>query len=135
MEKQGIGLSVILVGIAIIGYVWFKRNKPTTAKKQEEDLKVVSNEIIGGGAKSIDKPFQYSITQTQNQDTNPYVMNTVDIKYDNLSPKEKEDLRKAIGNIPDPSAIYSGQVVINNSSLNQLSNYDFSKVDWSNIKI
>ena len=141
MKKQNIGAVVILAGIGIIGFIWFKRNKPTTADKQLADLTVQSNALNTGSAESIDKPFEYSQETINSAGSNPYTISTVGDMYSNLTPAQIKDLGEAVNQACPSCAslgnIGTGQIAINmqNSSLNQLSNYDFSSVDWSNIKI
>jgi len=133
MKKQNIGAVVILAGIGIIGFIWFKRNKPTTADKQLAELTAQSNTLNTGSAESIDKPFEYSQQTINSAGSNPYTESTFTWVNEDLTPKEYQDIKNAIGTINDPSAIFSGQVVLDNSNLNQLSNYDFSNVNWSNL--
>jgi len=42
-NKTKIGTLVILGGIALLGYFYFKKNKPTVAESQSEDLKKLSD--------------------------------------------------------------------------------------------
>jgi hypothetical protein len=141
MKKESIGAVVILAGIGIIGFIWFKRNKPTTADKQLADLTAQSNALNTGSAESIDKPFEYSQETINSAGSNPYTISTVGDMYSNLTPAEVQALSVAVNQACPSCAglanIGTGQIAINmeNSGLNQLSNYDFSSVDWSNIKI
>jgi hypothetical protein len=50
-NKNKIGALVILGGIALLGYVYFKKTKPTTAKKQLEDLTKQADYYKNEGAK------------------------------------------------------------------------------------
>ena len=68
MNKSNLGALIILGGVAIIGFVWFRRNKPTTSDKQLAELIAKSNSI----ADSIDKPFVYTEEQKKNRFKNPY---------------------------------------------------------------
>lgn len=131
MKKENIGSVVILAGIAIIGFFWFRRNKPTTSNKQLADLTTQSNSLNTGSSDIIDKPFEYSQEAINSAGSNPYTNST--FTMGSLTPQQSQDIKNSIGIISDPSAIYSGQVVLDNSSLNQLSNYDFSTVNWSNL--
>ena len=38
MKKEYLGTLILIGGIAVIGFVWFKRNKPTIASTQLSDL-------------------------------------------------------------------------------------------------
>jgi hypothetical protein len=133
MKKESIGSVVILAGIAIIGFIWFKRNKPTTDVKQLADLTAQSNTLSSGNVEIIDKPFEYSQQVINTAGSNPYTASTFTWGNEDLTPKQYQDIKNAIGTVNDPSAIYSGQVVLDNTNLNQLSNYDFSTVNWSNL--
>ena len=137
MKKESLGALVILAGIGIIGFIWFKRNKPTTADKQLTDLTALSNALNTGSTGDLDKPFEYTEEQKQNAGKNPYTYSFYSDKevkdwYKNMTPAELEALKKSIGNIPDPSAIVSNQIALN------MQNVDFSKlgsIGFTNIKI
>ena len=138
MKKVNLGSAVILIGVAIIGFIWFKKNKPTISNKQLANITNKSNALNTGSAGKIDKPIDVpkGVDLQGNIGANPYVISPININYNNLTPKQYQDIKNSIGNIPDPSAIYSGQRVLSNenlNSLNQLSNYDFSNVNWSNL--
>lgn len=141
MKKESIGAVVMLVGIGIIGFIWFKRNKPTIANKQLADLQAQSNALNTGSVESIDKPFEYSQEVINNAGSNPYTTSTVGNMYSNLTPAEVQALSVAVNEACPSCAslgnLGAGQIALNieNSSLNQLSNYDFSNINWSNIKI
>jgi len=141
MKKESIGAVVMLVGIGIIGFIWFKRNKPTIADKQLADLQAQSNALNTGSVESIDKPFEYSQEVINNAGSNPYTTSTVGNMYSNLTPAEVQALSVAVNEACPSCAslgnLGAGQIALNieNSSLNQLSNYDFSNINWSNIKI
>jgi hypothetical protein len=87
MEKSNLGSLVILAGIGIIGFVWFRRNKPTTADKQLADLTAQSNSI----ADSIDKPFVYTEEQKKNRFKNPYSSS-----WSLLSKEEQAQIDKSV---------------------------------------
>ena len=72
MKKSNLGALVILAGIGIIGFVWFRRNKPTTADKQLADLTAQSNALKSNNIDSIDKPFEYSQETLKAKDKNPF---------------------------------------------------------------
>lgn len=141
MKKESIGSVIILVGIGIIGFIWFKRNKPTTADKQLANLQVASNALSAGNVETIDKPFEYSQDTINNAGSNPFSSSTVGNMYSNLTPAEIKSLGEAVNQACPSCAglanLGTGQIALNvqNSSLDGLSNYDFSSVNWSNIKI
>jgi hypothetical protein len=72
MKKSNLGALVILAGIGIIGFVWFRRNKPTTADKQLADLTAQSNALKSNNIDTIDKPFEYGEAEVKNNIVNPY---------------------------------------------------------------
>lgn len=45
METKKIGALVILGGIAILGYVYFKKNKPTTSESQIKEIERKEKEL------------------------------------------------------------------------------------------
>lgn len=110
--KNKIGALVLLGGVALIGIYYFKKNKPTIASSQAKGLEALSNFYKTGGT---DDTFIQGYTPPTMQG-----ISLAQVDYSNLTPKEKEDLRKAIGTIADPSAIVSNQIALN------LQNADFS---------
>lgn len=141
MKKESIGSVVILVGIGIIGFIWFKRNKPTTAEKQLADLTAQSNALNTGSAETIDKPFEYSQQTINSAGSNPYSSSTVGDMYSNLTPAEIKSLGEAVNQACPSCAgldnIGTGQIAINmqNADFSQLGNLGLANIDWSNIKI
>jgi hypothetical protein len=89
MKNSNLGAVVILAGIGIIGFIWFKRNKPTTADKQLADLTAKSNALNTGSVETIDKPFEYSQDTINNQGQNPYAPST-------LSSAEQAEINQAV---------------------------------------
>jgi hypothetical protein len=55
MNKTNLGSAIILIGVAVIGFIWFKKNKPTIANKQLEDIK--KNQYYSQLNEKIDVPF------------------------------------------------------------------------------
>ena len=137
MKKESLGALVILAGIGVIGFIWFKRNKPTTADKQLADLTAQSNALNTGSTGDLDKPFEYTEDEKSRAGKNPYTYSFYSDKevkdwYKNMTPAELEALKKSIGNIADPSAIGTNQIAIN------MQNADFSNlgnIGFTNIKI
>jgi hypothetical protein len=140
MNKKTLGVVIVLGGIAFIGFIWFKRNKPTVGIAQLDKLKAQSNNLATS-ADSIDKPFQYTQQAVQNQGTNPYIKSLFEPNFDNLTVKEKEELRLAVNSVSPYSAnidnIVTGQIALNmqNADFSQLGNLGLANIDWSNIKI
>jgi len=87
MNKSNLGALIILGGVAIIGFVWFRRNKPTTSDNQLAELIAKSNSI----ADSIDKPFVYTEEQKKNRFKNPYTSS-----WSLLSKAEQEQIDKSV---------------------------------------
>ena len=140
MKKTNIGSVVILVGIGVIGFILFKRKKGSISDKQLADLTIESNALNSGSAGNIDKPFKFdSQTLSNIVRNNTYVVSNIDNMYSNLTPAQIKNLEEAVNktcpNCGSLDNLGSGQIKLNaqNSSLNQLSNYDFSSVDWSNL--
>jgi hypothetical protein len=129
--KEKIGALIILGGVALIGVYWFKKNKPTIASKQAKGLEALSNFYkTGGGNEDTfikgNTTIRYSkpsLTKKCGIEQSWYA----DVCYQTLTPKEKEDLKKAIGTIPDPSALVSNQISQN------MQNADFSSLANSGI--
>jgi hypothetical protein len=142
MKKQNIGMLVILGGVAIIGFFWFKRNKPQLAKSQLADLTAQSNSL-SAGADTIDKPFVYS--QNATSGVNPYTSSTLSSggMYSNLTPAEVTALTVAVQQAcPSCSNLDIGTSISNqisqglqNVDFSQLSSLGLANLDFSNIKI
>jgi hypothetical protein len=117
--KEKIGALIILGGVALIGVYWFKKNKPTIASSQAKGLEALSNFYKTGGT---DEALIKGYTPPDTQQ-----ISLAQVDYSNLTPKEKEDLKKAIGTIPDPSSLVSNQISQN------MQNADFSSLANSGI--
>jgi hypothetical protein len=137
MKKQNIGLVVILGGIAFIGFIWFKKNKPTTADKQLADLTAQSNSIQAG-ADTIDKPFEYSQDVKNSAGSNPYSSSTTGDMYSNMTPAQVQALKDAVNQVCPSCANLDFGTNLSNQISQNMQNIDFSQlanIDWSNIKI
>lgn len=134
MKKESAGMILILGGIAFMGFIWFKRNKPQLSEKQLTDLAVQSNNIQSG-AETIDKPFEYGQSVINSAGINPYVEST--FTMGDLTPKQEKDIKDSIGIIFDPNTIISNQISENmkDADFSQLGNLGLSNFDFSNIKI
>lgn len=131
MKKESVGMIIILGGIAFIGFIWFKKNKPQLSEKQLADLTAQSNSLQAG-AETIDKPFEYGQSIISNVGVNPYVEST--FTMGDLTPKQEKDIKNSIGVIYDPNTMITNQIAEN------IKNIDFSQAglanfDFSNIKI
>ena len=89
MKKSNLGVLFILGGIAIIGFVWFRRNKPTTSDKQLDDLIKQSNSI----EYNLDKPFEWSEEQQKINRRNPYSSSS---NWSLLSKEEQAQIDKSV---------------------------------------
>jgi len=56
MNKDTIGGLIIVAGIAYLGFIYFKRNKPTQSVKQLETLKGMANPYIIDAPVNLPKP-------------------------------------------------------------------------------
>ena len=137
MKKESAGALVILSGIAIIGFVWFKRNKPQIATTQLANLNAQANNI-GAGANLIDIPFVYSQETINSQGVNPY-SNTINLDASSFTPADIANIKTVTGGITDVQTSISNQIAQNlqnsSASLTQLGNLGLTQADWSNIKI
>lgn len=131
MKKESIGALVILGGIALIGFIWFKRNKPTTSDVQLAELTAESNKLLAGRNEDLDKAFEID----KESINNPY--RGIDVSPTYLTVKEQNEITKAIGVIFDPSVMVSNQISQNmqNADFSQLGNIGVANIDFTNIKI
>ena len=130
---------VLLLGLGVLGAVWFKRNKPKTASEQLAELKAKSASLSTGGD-TIDKPFVYSQDIVKNTGVNPYSKSTVTIG--DFTPAEITAIKTVVDFMPDYGQNVSNQLAESMKNLDfsdlsslGLSNIDLSKMDFSNIKI
>jgi hypothetical protein len=136
MKKENIGSAIILAGIAIIGFIWFKRNKPQTANKQLGDLTAQSNALQAGSVEGIDKPFEYSQNTINNASSNPYSESTFTMGA--LTPQQIKDIKNSIGTVFDPTTMASNQIAQNmqNANFTKLDGIiGVANIDWSKVKI
>jgi hypothetical protein len=111
--KNKVGVLVILGGIALIGVYWFKKNKPTIAQSQAKGLQALSDFYKTGGTDDALIKGNTGINQQKSSQTKKCGINQswyANVCYENLTPKEMEDLKKSIGTIPDPSLLVSNQI-------------------------
>jgi hypothetical protein len=146
MKKENLGAVVILAGIGIIGYIWFARNKPTTADKQLANLTAQSNALSTGSSETIDEPFQLNpqeITLINQIQSSPHLNNSTPIDFSTMTPADVQSIQNTVAGINFDALVNIGSAQIaqnmgnasTQSSLNALQNYDFSAINWSNIKI
>lgn len=127
--KNKIGALVVLGGIALIGIYWFKKNKPTIASSQAKGLQALSNYYqtgSGGFEETLIKGQGYTPPKSEG-------ISLANVDYKNMTPKQIEDLKKAIGTIPDPSNMISNQIALNmqNADFSSLSNLGLSGVTFN----
>jgi hypothetical protein len=84
MKSSSIGSLIFLSGIALIGFIWFKRNKVTIGKQQLDEISKKS-----AGINSIDKPFEYTQSVIDNSIKNPYSSSY-------LSDKDQQIINQAV---------------------------------------
>jgi len=136
MKKESIGMLVILGGVAIIGFFWFKRNKPQLSTSQLADLNAQSADL-STGAYGIDKPFVYSQDAINSAGSNPYSTSTV--KIDTLTPDDIKAIKTITSSIPDIQGNILSQIAQNlqnsSESINALANLHLENIDLTNIKI
>lgn len=136
-NKNKIGALIILGGVALIGFYWFKKNKPTFASKQGKGLQALSNFYqTGGGNEDTFIKGNTAIKSQLSSETKKCGITQswyADVCYKNLTPKEKEDLKKAIGTIPDTSLIASNQIGQNlqGADFSNLSNLGIAGVTFN----
>ena len=134
MNVKALAGLVILGGIAVIGAVWFKKNKPNNSNLQTNKLTKQLNSIIGGGAENIDKPFnlQPSILSSDvNQQYNSPVV------IGNFTQAEIASIKTVTDLIPNIQQGISNQITQNmqNADFSQLGNLGLANLNFSNIKI
>jgi hypothetical protein len=112
--KNKIGALLVLGGIALFGVYWFKKNKPTVASSQAKGLQALSNFYkTGGGDEETLIKGDTRITYLPPSERIKCGIQQSwysDVCYKYLTPKEKEDLKKSIGTISDPSLLVSNQI-------------------------
>ena len=134
MNVKALAGLVILGGIAVIGAVWFKKNKPNTSNLQSNELTKKLKSIIGGGAENIDKPFNLQpsiLSSGVNQQYNSPVV------IGNFTPAEIASIKTVTDLIPDVQQGISNQITQNmqNADFSQLGNLGLANLNFSNIKI
>jgi hypothetical protein len=126
-NKNKIGALVLLGGIALLGYVYFKKNKPTVASSQAKGLQALSNYYQTGSG-----GFDETLIKSQSAYTPPKAGEITvggvsqsllaNVDYTKLTPKQVEELKQSIGTIPDPASAITNQIAQN------MQNADFSNL-------
>ena len=158
-NKNKIGAVIVLGGIAILGYVYFKKSKPVVATTQLKGLEELSNFYKSGGAKDdtkinvdytiqpITNPFQDSIGSSIFLDPSfAKQLQNADIeKRDNLAlygvpynPNKPIDNSNSM--FPELENLFNvGKITLSDEAvknLSQLSDFQtgLDKIDWSKVK-
>jgi predicted ATP-grasp superfamily ATP-dependent carboligase len=125
-NKNKIGALVLLGGIALLGYVYFKKNKPTVASSQAKGLQALSNYYqtgSGGFEETLIKGSGYTPPKAGEITIGGVEQSLLtNLDYRKLTPKEVEDLKQSIGTIPDPASAITNQIAQN------MQNADFSNL-------
>jgi hypothetical protein len=113
--KNKVGVLVILGGIALMGVYWFKKNKPTIAQSQAKGLQALSDFYKTGGGNEETFIKGDSAIDTPLKDGEVVIgglrqSKLANIDYTKMTPQQIENLKKAIGTIPDPSLLVSNQI-------------------------
>lgn len=126
-NKNKIGALVILGGIAVLGYVYFKKTKPTVATSQLKGLKAVSDYYkagYGGQEETLLQGTAY-VPLKSGEIVIGGVPQSIyaNVDYTKMTPKEKADLKASIGEIYDPKTAILNQIAEN------MKNADFTNLD------
>jgi len=93
MNKMSLGGLLIVGGIAYLGYVYFKKNKPMLSTTQQKELSALSANLATSADK-IDKPIRYNQPLVQ---SNPYTPPSfAQVDYTSLTDQQKKDLAVAV---------------------------------------
>jgi hypothetical protein len=136
-NKNKIGALIILGGIALLGYVYFKKNKPTVSSSQAKGLEALSNYYkTGAGAMEETLIGQSGYTPAKAGElTICGVKQGIlsNVCYTKMTPEQIKELGKAIGTIPDTSNIGTSQIAQNmqNADFSNLSNLGIAGVTFS----
>lgn len=125
--KNKIGALAVLGGIALLGYAYFKKNKPNVASTQLKGLKDLStyyNTSYGGQEETYIKGTNYVIPKVEG------------INLVNLSLKDNQDITNRIGEVYNSNWV-SDQISENmkNVDFSRLSELGLANIDFSKIKI
>lgn len=139
-NKNKIGALVILGGIALLGYVYFKKNKPTLASVQLKGLEDLSNFYKTGGAMedtAIKGGASYTITTEK--DVIDKGVGGILNNFQNLSEAETQKLKESIDKVCPSCATLGniGMPTLNQQTVYELQNMQtgLAGINFSNIKI
>jgi len=123
--KNKIGVLFVLGGIALLGFYYFKKNKPNIAESQAKGLQALSNYYstgVGAREETFIKGTGYVAPKVEG-------ISFANLDYVNLTPKQEEDIKKAVGTISDPTQNILDQIGKN------LENKDFANqyMNWGTL--
>ena len=130
-NKKKIGALIVLGGIALLGYSYFKKNKPTVASTQANKLERESD------------LYKKGIIKDDTVIKGVNLQNATTDRYGGLFSMSEKDLAQVQKNIDINMAKFgvnpASQISMNFqnmdfSNLQDLSKIDLSKVDWSKLK-
>jgi hypothetical protein len=153
-NKNKIGALVMLGGIALLGYYYFKKNKPTTASTQLVGLENLSNYYKSGGTQEdtkinvdytvqpINNKFQDSLGSSpfldpafakQLQDANREAKENMAIYGTPNNPNKPIDTSNYI--IPELANF--GKITLNQEAINSIANMNtgLAGINFSNLKV
>jgi len=140
-NKNKIGALIILGGIAILGYVYFKKTKPTVAQTQLQGLKNLNNYYGSGTGAQEDTKIDVSYVPQQAGNVvvgglQQSMLTNLD--YTKLTPKENEDLKNAIDRVCPSCATLGniGMPTLSQQTVSELQNMQtgLAGIDYSNLK-
>jgi hypothetical protein len=139
-NKNKIGALVMLGGIALLGYYYFKKNKPTTASTQLGGLENLSNYYKSGGTQ-VDTALKSNVqyVPTTEKDVIDKGVGGVLSSFNNLSQSESQKLKESIDKVcPSCSALGNiGMPTLSQQTVSELQNMQtgLGGINFSNIKI
>lgn len=132
-NKNKIGAIIILGGVALLGYYYFKKNKPTIAKVQLKGLEELSNYYKSGGDKEDTK---INVSYEAKPITNHFQDSVGSSPF--LDPSYAKELQNAQREITENMALYgtpnnpNKPINSSNSMFPDLQNlFDFGKITLS----
>lgn len=156
-NKNKIGAVILLGGIALLGYVYFKKRKPVVATTQLKGLEELSNFYKSGGEKEDTRINVNYIVQPKQS----YLTDSIGSSMF-LDPSFAKELQNADNERRENLALYGtpynpnkpistsnsmfpeleglnnlGKITLSEEAVNnlsQLSNLGLDKIDWSKIK-
>lgn len=140
INKNKIGALIILGGLGLLGYAYFKKNKPTIAGTQLEGLDNLSNFYKSGGAQE-DTAIKggVSYVPTTEKDVIDKGVGGILNNFQNLSESETQKLKESIDKVcPSCSALGNiGMPTLSQQTVSELQNMQtgLGNINFSNIKI